>query len=183
MIGTSKTVSVTGVEPVSVDEAKAQLKISWDTEDDLLADYISEARAYCENVLFRALIAQTRIAYFDSFNYSGDCALTLFGPAASVESITYRDTEGTDQTLAAEDYILGSDTVATLIPSDSWPSVKAGPECVRVAYTCSPGFISPDIKASVKLRLSRLYAQREDPTDAKRTLSDNLLATSRNRVM
>lgn len=173
---------VTGVEPLSLDDAKAQLKVTWESEDDLINDAISAARAYCEDSLGKALIAQTRIAYFDSFNYSGDCRMSFFGPAASVQSVTYRDENGDDQTLTVDvDYRLGSDLVATISPIEPWPAITPGPECVRIAYTCDPGHIGASEKAAIRLRLSRLYAQREDPTDEKRTLSENLLGITRIR--
>jgi uncharacterized phiE125 gp8 family phage protein len=179
MLGTSRTKSVTGVEPISLATAKKQLKVEWASEDDLIEDFICSARAHAENVLFRCLVDQTRTAYFDCF-YP---VMEFFGPAVSVQSVTYLDEDGAEQTLASSAYRLSEGEVAAITPTDEWPTVTVAPDSVKINYTCEPGIIDPSALAAIRLALSKLYANREDPVAAKRTLSDNLLATTRNRVM
>lgn len=115
-------------EPVSVDEAKARLRIDGDASDADLDLMIRSARLEIDGAngrLGRALLAQTwdlGLPYFPS----GPIALPL-PPCQSVVSVKYRDELDVEQTVPSGDYrlILRGDDPAILEPETgkSWPTV------------------------------------------------------------
>jgi uncharacterized phiE125 gp8 family phage protein len=177
-LGDSTVTEILGVEPISLEDAKTQLKVSFDAHDDMILDLISEARADAEDSLNQCLIEQTRTATFDCFYPE----MVFFGPASAVTSITYRDEDGVDQTLASDQYRLGIGPIATITPVDKWPNVEAGFQCVRIVYTASPGIINPAHKRMIKAKLTEYYDNPGDYIRDRKTLSDGLAAKTRNRL-
>ena len=89
------------IEPVSVEEMVRQCRITDRSEDDLLAQYITAARTYVEDITGRKLISQSWDAYFESLD---DPLILPFAPLVSVTSVKYQDTGNAQQTLAATYY-------------------------------------------------------------------------------
>ncbi|ADW69009.1 head-tail connector protein [Granulicella tundricola] len=134
------------VEPVSLAEAKAHLRVDFPDEDSLIAGFISAAREMSEQKMQRAIFNQTYVLSLDQFNY-GDwrstipmarrnplnytalweaTALRLPMPRlVSVTSITYVDTFGVTQTLDPSLYSVDKSSQPARIvpaPSGSWPT-------------------------------------------------------------
>ncbi len=179
MIGSSRYIeTIAGaVEPVTLTEAKAQLKVDYDTDDALINTLISAARQDCENYLYTALIDQRRIALFDCF---GD--LTTVGPVIDVETVQYLNDLNVWTTVDAADYRVIDDVALRVVAVDTWPvDIANGPGTVKVTYTCGPnaGTVSPVVKGSILLKLTDAYTNRENPTRAKQTLADNMLGLER----
>lgn len=182
MLGSSRYIEqLSGVvEPVTLAEAKLQLRLDYSDEDAIIAALISSTRKECENYLYTALINQRRVALFDCFG-----PLTAMGPVIEVESVEYLNTSNEWTTVAATEYIVTPDVVLRLFPVTSWPvDVNSAPGSVRVTYTCGPGDSdpSPVIKTAMLLKITDAYSNRENPTRAKRTLADSMLDLERINV-
>ena len=114
------------VEPVSLDELKAHLRINADQndEDALLQHYLTTARKYAENYTWRAFITQTWRVSFDCF----PCKIEVpRPPLQEVTSIQYVDTAGDTQTLDEDLYQVDADSQpGRIIPAygQSWPSIR-----------------------------------------------------------
>ena len=69
MAVSTKVLLQPGGEPLTVAEAKLACRIDADitADDDYIADLITKARVYCEDVLAQALISQTMLFTFDQF--------------------------------------------------------------------------------------------------------------------
>lgn len=176
MLGSSRLVEILdgAAEPVSLTEAKAQLRVDYSADDTLIESLVSAARHDCENYLYTSLIPQRRKALFDCFG-----PLTMMGPVGSVESVQYLNTDGTLTTLASEEYRVVEDIVLRIEPVESWPATSGGKGNVTVTYTTEAGAISPVVKTAILLKVGDMYANREDPTRAKSTLSNNMLDLER----
>lgn len=179
MLGSSRYIETLAgaAEPVTLTEAKAQLKVDYDADDTLINTLISAARQDCENYLYTALINQRRIALFDCF---GD--LTTVGPVIAVETVEYLNSLNAWTTVTATDYRVIPDVLLKIVPVTSWPTdIKSGPSTVRVTYTCGPdsATVSPVVKGAMLLKITDAYTNRENPTRAKRTLADNMLGLER----
>lgn len=167
------------VEPVSLSEAKAQLRIdstntTFDTE---ISQMITEARAWVESRYGISIITQSRQQRQDNFYESFDRypldgvasqryytrfpVKILFGPVQSVDSVKYYDTNGVQQTLVLNtDYSaaglvtptkgLQQFPVASIYPVNSWPSFKWIPESVQINYTAGWGSDSTYVPGPVK---------------------------------
>jgi uncharacterized phiE125 gp8 family phage protein len=151
---------VTGpaLEPVSLIEAKQHCRIDSTDDDGLLAGYILAARSYAEDYTRRAFITQTwdyRIsnAYADNPCVMGWPAVkqgdTYYPrielpkpPLISVTSITYVDTAGVSQTLAADQYQVNPYSYTGLIDPAygvTWPQVRTQMNAITVRFVCGHG--------------------------------------------
>lgn len=83
-------------EPLSLDEAKAHLRVEHEYDDSTIAALITAARKYCETVTKRALVTQTLRLTRDTF--PGACEGWILRlprpPLQSVSSIKYATDEG-----------------------------------------------------------------------------------------
>ena len=120
-------------EPVSLAEAKAQCRVLDDSEDALLAGYISAAREWVEGYTNRILLRRQLTQTFDCF---GDFLRLYRTPVISVDDITYSDSDGDDAAL--EDFIVrgGTDFPARIFPAqgECWPTLGTN-GAISVTYT------------------------------------------------
>jgi len=175
------------LEPLTLTEAKAYLKVDHTDEDTLIGQMIREARSWTETFLGRALIDQTWKLTLERFPASGQhnphASITLpKGHTIAVTAFTYRDTDGTLGTLTGmevspigSDYQwdLGDEGGGVLRPAwgDSWPATRDTIDPLnitfRAGYTTSAG-IPEQILAGLKWKLADLYATRGDQDVAGR---------------
>lgn len=146
-----KLITPPAAEPVSLDDLKLDLGISWADQDARLAALIASAREACEHELGRALITQTWELVLDAF----PAGIRLpYPPAQSVTSVKYVDPDGTLQTLSAPSYQLDSHSEpAWLVPAYgySWPATRPEPNAVRVQFVAGFGAAGTDVPENLKL--------------------------------
>ena len=85
------------MEPVSLEEAKRQLRIpaAQTVEDAVISGYISAAREQAEQFIDCAICESDFVLVFD---YIASDSFCLNYPASAVASVTYRDEENEEQT-------------------------------------------------------------------------------------
>lgn len=170
-------------EPVSLDEAKAHLRVDLDEDDALIEDTITAARATLELEMRRTFLTTTWTLGLDQFPRAwagpghrasgwtgGWCHAALrlpLPPLQSVEAITYLDVDGAEQTLSTDVY--GVDTLSEpgLIyrkPAQVWPATYAVPNAVQVTFVAGWDdvlAVPAGIKSAIKLLVGHLYEARE----------------------
>ena len=130
------------VEPLSLAELKALLRVDHDVDDVLLSGLLTSCRQQLESILGRALVAQTVTINRDYFPVYEICLPR--SPALSVSSITYVDSNGTTQTLSSSIYSL--DTVSepneiVLAYGQVWPTARYQRNSVTATYKA--GYATP----------------------------------------
>lgn len=178
-----KLITLPASEPITLDEAKSQLRFTSNAEDALISSFISAARDLCEMETGRALIAQTweqsRCGFMDEM-------ILGRAPVASITSIKYTDSNGAEQTLASTEYVLdnASDSFARVViaPNKSWPAVYPGINTVRIRYVAGyadAAAIPEALKQWMKLQISHWFRNRESVSlgvaASKMEFVDNLL--------
>jgi uncharacterized phiE125 gp8 family phage protein len=161
-------------EPVMLAEARAQVRSTTSEEDGLLAGYLLAARRHCENHTGRVFATQTwemKVdggwpTVFDRPTVSPRQRIVLPNPPAqSVVSITYIDTTGTLQTLAANQYAFSKGDIFGFIEPAygvSWPPVRNQLETVTVRYVAGYTTDFPDtIRQAILLLVSHFNEHRE----------------------
>ena len=168
-------------------EAKNYLKIDTSADDTLISDMVASATDYCENYLGQKFITQTIAEVFDKIPKPkiGDLFPTLFltvHPVQSVTSITYTDTNETEQTWNASLYKVDTyRKAARITPSygEVFPDILAEINSLTVTYVAGYGDASSDAPASirqaVRLVLSDMYHNRSDFVKEKYSASQSLL--------
>jgi uncharacterized phiE125 gp8 family phage protein len=175
-----RTVAPTG-EPLSLDEAKAQLILHQEDDNALVQDCVRAARDAAEDYLGHGLLTQTWQATFPRFfdvmwlPMAWPLQNDALANPSTAPVVKYYDTAGTLQTLATTDYLV--DTVSRpgrilRAPSKSWPSLQGdrlmGVEITYVVGWTSAASVPPLIKAGLKVILTGLEGQRGDPTSAQK---------------
>jgi uncharacterized phiE125 gp8 family phage protein len=168
-------------EPVTLFEAKTHLRLEATGslpvgyDDEYITGLITAGREWCENYLGRSLIPKTLDLLLDDFPH---CDIPLpYGPVTSITSIKYIDYNGTEQTLASNQYVLYFVNEKALIRpaySITYPSVRAERNAVRIKYLtgyATPALIPEAIKQAIKLYIGDLYENRLGQMD--RPLVDN----------
>ena len=160
------------VEPVNVTEAKAWLKVDWDSEDSLIETLITAAREKCEQYTNRAFISQ---GITESFGIYDDIILSV-GDVISIDSVTVGETTLTTADYSTDGAIDGYKITLNDLPDDR----------VVVVYTAGYGTAANDvpkaINAAILLMVSDLYDNRSDKVRQLPTASENLLNTVRRWV-
>jgi hypothetical protein len=86
------------IEPVTLPEAKAHLKIAHNADDTLVGALITAARVHVETTLRRLLVDQSWRIYCDTFPSTGRLSLP-FAPIREITKITVYDADGDPTTL------------------------------------------------------------------------------------
>jgi len=180
------------------DIVRQHLRIIDDSEDAWLGIVLSKAREQAEIQCRRALITQQWVMTMDRFPRPGaeTSSANWYGPSwgtgpgpltmarpdgqsldeiylpkpplVSVDSITYIDETGTQQTLDPSAYIVdGMSEPARLVPvpGTSWPATQRRVNSISVTFTCGYGNAGTDVPSGIRVWMlmmaGTLYENRE----------------------
>lgn len=182
-----KLISGPQVEPISLAEAKAHLRVDHTDDDVYISSLIAAARSYIDGdigFLQRALIWQTWDLIIDAFPtaalptgtwWAGSDAVAdtttairiPLPPLQSIVHVKYFDTTGTETTMLSDDYVV--DTASEpgwLLPSTAgWPATQEAINAVEIRFQAGYGPAATDvpdnIRHAVKLFVGYYYENRE----------------------
>jgi len=166
------------IRPVSLDEIRADRRVTEHDEDGLLLDCLDAAVDYVEKVTGRQLCTATWVRTLDAWP-SGD-VIALRPPVASVTSVQYVDSNGTTQTLSTDVYEVstGADRVQ-LKYNQVWPVARAQFDAITVTYTA--GAAAASVPATLKravLYLAGHYYENREPVSFGATPADVALTVN-----
>lgn len=142
-------------EPVTLSEAKAQLRIedAFTEDDDYIESLISVARDRCENYCNQFFTAQDI-----KILYSGNIPSTVLLPygGLSVTGVTYTDQDGVLQTVSSSEYTVDSDNRTI-----TFDNTYNGKNHQVLATTSAPDQII-GVKHAIKMILTDLYELRTE---------------------
>lgn len=174
-----KVITPPTVEPITLSDAKAHLRVDGSDEDALITAAISAARQDCEQRLDRSIAPTTLALVLDAFP-AGAIRLPR-GPVTAVTSIVYRDTVGALQTLSAANYSLDDAQIdGWVLPAYDydWPSTRDQANAVTITYTAGYASAPAIVRQWLLLRIGTLYQFREADADRvpqPSTFADRLL--------
>ena len=175
-------VTAPSIEPVTLTEAKAHLRVDFTDDDALIAALIVAARLHAEMLTARSFIT-TRwklildcfpgpsligVPYGEAFSLPGHAILLPKSPAASVTNIQYLDMGSALQTMPNTDYVADlacEPARITPVFGKIWP--VSLPQIGAVSVTFDAGYgatadtVPEGIKSWIKLRVGSLYEHRE----------------------
>ena len=162
-----KTIIITtpSNEPVTLSEAKAQLRIddAFTVDDDYIGALISSARERCENYCNQFFTQQDIAIVFDS-NPSGVAYIPYAG--LTVTSVTYIDENDATQTIDPSDYFFNENTQVL-----TFKQVFSG-SSFKVFATTSPPASIYGVQMAIKMIVTDLYELRTE-TAVGVSLADN----------
>lgn len=152
MLGTLSLVTAATYEPISLDAARAHLKVTHSDEDAQITRWISAARSWCEGFTGRQLCGATWDLSLDVFPGEG-MSLPL-APLRSVTSVSYVDTSGVTQTLSSAYYTVKTFSGPRARPGRfslaynyAWPASRSVRDAVTIRFVA--GYSATDATAAV----------------------------------
>ena len=162
---------------ISLNEAKAHLRVEHTHEDALIAGLINAATRNAESITGTRITQAQVVKKFNQFSSE----MILEWPLISIDQIKYIDKTGTEQTLHDsvsspnvtsavfqvvsrwQANLAQSKPYITLAYNQAWPETQTQPEAVTVVYTSgyNQTVIPDDIRQALLLMVGHLYANRE----------------------
>jgi uncharacterized phiE125 gp8 family phage protein len=155
------------VEPVTLAEAKAHLRVDGSAEDTLIASLIITSRLHIEAALGLALVTQSWSYFIDAWPRGPQLSLPL-RPVQSIGAVKLYAADETVTILPADTYFLdGAATPARLVRQGSlaWPKpgrTASGIEIAIIAgYGNSAVFVPAPIRQAILLLVAHWHEHRE----------------------
>lgn len=157
---------------LTLDDAKRQLNVTTDADDDLITSHIKAATKLLENRWNRCFVTQTRLlkmkTFYDPRYVIGRVIRPSRSPLKSVSSISYVASDGTTTTLPSSDYaysIGDQPGEITEAYNATWPATRNTGNDVTVTYVAGHSTVStgvPDeVKQAVRMVVAHWYRNRE----------------------
>jgi uncharacterized phiE125 gp8 family phage protein len=140
------TVTPATVEPVSLSEAKAHLRVDHDADDGLIGALITAGREAVERFTGRSLAAA-------SYRWASEAEQSLRLPLwpSTVSAVTYMSN---GERVASQTYVFDEDR--------SLLCDVGGVDAVRVEFTTDPASVPEALKSAIKLRVEADYDASPD---------------------
>lgn len=149
-------------EPISLDEAKAQCRVTSSDEDDLIGGLIVAAREWVEGQTAHILVQRAMTRTFACF---AEVSLSEYpiDPDAGFD-LAYLDTDG--ETQVFEDFrpiVTQRPCHMALVPDATWPAIYSVADAVQVAFTA--GYVDATevpqaLKAAMLMLIEQWYGTR-----------------------
>jgi uncharacterized phiE125 gp8 family phage protein len=165
------------LEPLTVEEAKAQIRSVQNQEDGVVDGYIKAARALAENHLFRGLLTQSWT--FNISDFLDVIWLPMAAPLQSVTHVKYYDVNGAQQTLSTSIYTVDTRSRPgriALAAGQTWPAIQSLRKVDRIEIQYIVGYTSRElipneIRQGIRLLIGYLDHDRDGLSpDAERAL-------------
>ena len=157
------------LEPVTLDEAKAQCRVDGTADDTFITGLIGRAREYVEKLDWRACLTQTLELWLP--RWPCDKIVLPRPPLASVTSVEYYDTDDVKYTLDPAIYYVNAIAEPgeiVLRYNQTWPTTTLrdyNAVCVTyVAGWTAAANVPKTIKQAVLLVIGHWYENREAST-------------------
>lgn len=160
-----------GAEPVTLDEAKAHLRLVHDSEDETVRGLIAAARQACEDFTGRALIARGYSLFLDQWpaeDRGGGVQLPR-PPMLSVSGIYVYADDDTALEFPAAGYFVDAAAMPARVVLRAAVSpplplrVASGIEIrYRAGYGAAPDAVPAALRTGMKQMIAHLYARRGD---------------------
>lgn len=163
------TLVAPAAEPVSLEEAKAYLRVGYDGEDDLVRTLLAAARARIEALSAIAMITRTLRVAFDCWPQEmriGKRVRLPVRPAASLAAVRVRDANGDSQTVT-DRFVLEAGRSASLVwTTGALPRPEAPADGIEIDYVAGFGTEPADMAGGLRLAVLKLaahaYHHRQD---------------------
>lgn len=148
------------VEPITLAEAKAHLRVDGSAEDTLISSLIITSRLHIEAALGLALITQSWSFFLDAWPPGNELALPL-RPAQSIAAVKLYAADESVAIVPADTYLLdGTGSPARLVRRANlgWPKPARAGNGIEVAFVAGYGDAAADVPAPIRQAILLLVA-------------------------
>ena len=147
------------LEPVTLEDVKAHLRVDHDEEDDLLAAAIAAARSHVETATRRKLIEQSWRIHLDRWPRNRMLRLPI-APLMSVDAIRVRSGEGAPVVADPETYVVDTASVPGRLALEAdvpSPPVRRA-NAIEIDVTAGYGDAAADVPSPLRHAVTMLVA-------------------------
>jgi len=153
--------------PITLQQVKEWTRVKVNTSDAELSGLIQAATGSAESIMNRPIINRS---YTQTMDFLPSIIQLQEVKVQSVTSITYLDTDGIQQTLAADQYRIDFGSLykrASIEPAHSitWPNVRNVSGSVIITYVAGFGEDLNDVPADVQQAIAYLVGHYYDTRD------------------
>ena len=153
-------VTAPSASPISLAEAKAQMRVEGNDDDIVIQRLIDSAVAFvdAQGVLGFAMITQT---WGQWLSPNPGTVQLLLGPVQSVSAVKYYDVDGVLQTATLSDFnVFGTPNRITVSPKagKAWPVTQTRDDAIKIEYVIGYGATSASVPQTVRHALMMLVA-------------------------
>lgn len=156
------------IEPLTLGEAKAFLRVEHGDDDDVIAALIAAARVHVEAMTRRALLAQTWRFVLDAWPRDGRFVPRI-GPLRELAAARVLDADGTARVVDAEGLVVDIAANAIAAPCFALPVPGRATAGIALDVLCGYGAAAADVPAdlhqAVRLLLAHWYDHRVATAD------------------
>lgn len=145
------------LEPLSLSEIKAHLRIDHDHEDVLLTDTLQAARAYTEFASGNKLMTQTWRQYEICFPEDHSVVLRV-EPFQTISAVTAFDRDGEPTVLPLQDYRILRGDGETSLQIDQRLNPELAHNGLEIDFICGFGDLGMDVPPTLKRAILLLVA-------------------------
>ena len=155
------------VEPVTLSEAKAHLRVDTSDDDTYIGTLITAAREWCEEYLDRTLVHTQWVMRFDKFPDSGIEPVELPRPpmvasgTATAVSVTFTTEPGSTATYSTAEYRVDRyATPGTVLPiyGTTWTPHRQDDNAISVTWWSGYGATGASVPAAIRHAMLMLIA-------------------------
>lgn len=163
-------------QPISLAEAKSQLRVEHTDDDTIISRLIGVAVAYVDatGALGACMMTQT---WGQWLGQNPGTVTLLLGPVQSVSAVKYYDVDNVLQTDTLSNYnILGTKTRTIVAPKNgaNWPTTFQRDDAIQIQYACGYGGTSYSVPQNVRHAMMMLVAHLYENREA--TQNDKLIS-------
>jgi uncharacterized phiE125 gp8 family phage protein len=152
------------VEPVTLTEAKAHLRVDTSDDDAYIGTLITAAREWCEQYLDRALVHQQYVMRLDAFPHEIELPRPPMANSGTTTAVTLTYTLGDDSTatLSATQYRVDRNStpgVVRQLRAGSWPANLDDQNAVTVTWWAGYGASGTSVPAAIRHAVLMLVGQ------------------------
>ena len=166
--------TVPAVEPVTLSEAKAHLRVDTSDDDTYIGTLITAAREWCEQYLDRTLVHTQWVMRFDKFPDSGIEPVELPRPpmvtsgTATAVTVTFTQEAGPTSTYSTAEYRVDRNaTPGTILPiyGTTWTPHRQDDNAISVTWWAGYGASGSSVPAAIRhailMLLGHWYENRQ----------------------
>lgn len=159
------------LEPVTVAEAKAHLRVDGSAEDVLINSLILTSRLHIEAALGLALVAQGWTLILDKWPKDGAVPLPI-RPVMAIGGVRVYSIDDVPETVSSSDYILeGKGVPPRLVPKAGWKAPGRKAAGIEIDFIAGFGALAADVPHPIRHALLLLIAhwyEHRDPLEIGR---------------
>jgi uncharacterized phiE125 gp8 family phage protein len=154
---TAALIAGPALEPVTLEEAKAHLRLDGEDDDAWLAEAIASARRHVESATRRVLIEQEWRLWLDAWPEGGVLRVPVV-PLIAIDAVIVYDADGEPQVIDPETYVVDKTSAPARLKFETPPAPGQALNGIEIDLTAGYGDEAGDVPSPLRHAIRMLVA-------------------------